>query len=212
MKYYLYISDSIVDMLFPQIPQDIKKKVATEYKIDLKVFSAARKVETETPDDRIARLDTVCDFIEQYADVQSADGTGEYVKDTLLMKWGKLAGGPSVYFTGTTPSGTVVGLGGSAHHLIGVKTPPTLDYTFSSALPAIEHNLTEFFGSRIDSEGSADDADLLDSAFWAQSRMKGREETLTFLAKRLCFGQALGPRHKPCEVIIGTPLYVELAD
>ena len=38
MKYYIYISDAKVNMLLAQIPHNIKKKVATEFKIDLKVI------------------------------------------------------------------------------------------------------------------------------------------------------------------------------
>ena len=39
MKYYIYISDTKVDMLFPQVPHDIKRKVATQFGIDIKLFS-----------------------------------------------------------------------------------------------------------------------------------------------------------------------------
>jgi hypothetical protein len=43
-------------MLLLQIPQDKKKKLSTEFKIDLKVLSASRKTETEADDNRITRL------------------------------------------------------------------------------------------------------------------------------------------------------------
>src|SRR5260370_38180925 len=32
-KYYIYISDAKIDMLLPQVPHDLKKKVATEFKL-----------------------------------------------------------------------------------------------------------------------------------------------------------------------------------
>ena len=66
MQYYVYISDSKVDMLLPQIPHDIRKKVATEWKLDLKVFGSTRKEEHETEDNRIARLEAVSSFIEEF--------------------------------------------------------------------------------------------------------------------------------------------------
>jgi hypothetical protein len=44
VKYYLYISDSKVDMLLSQIPHETKKTIAAEFKIDLKLFSALKKV------------------------------------------------------------------------------------------------------------------------------------------------------------------------
>jgi len=35
MKYYTYISDSKIDMLLPQIPHEVKKKMATKFGFDL---------------------------------------------------------------------------------------------------------------------------------------------------------------------------------
>jgi hypothetical protein len=90
MKYYIYISDAKVDMLFPQVPHDIKKKVATEWKMDLKLLSASRRTETESDDNRVARLETVIDFIREYGNLGSVDAPDEYIQDTLLMRWGAI--------------------------------------------------------------------------------------------------------------------------
>jgi hypothetical protein len=123
MRYYIYISDAKVDMLFPQVPHDIKKKVALEFKMDLKLLSAARKTETETEDNRIARLETVADFIRQYGRVGSVDQPDEYIDDSMMLKWGDYAPNwdeksPVVYYGGETDR-TIVGLGGSSKHIIG---------------------------------------------------------------------------------------------
>ena len=40
MKYYLYISDTKVDMLYPQIPKPILKRIASSLSIDLKLLGA----------------------------------------------------------------------------------------------------------------------------------------------------------------------------
>jgi len=47
MKYYIYISDAKVDMLFPRVPHHITKKVALEFKMDLKLLSAPPETEAE---------------------------------------------------------------------------------------------------------------------------------------------------------------------
>ncbi|MCI0689871.1 MAG: hypothetical protein L0Y54_21920 [Sporichthyaceae bacterium] len=39
MKYYLYVSDRKVDMLFDQIPRRLRRRLAAEAKVDLKVAS-----------------------------------------------------------------------------------------------------------------------------------------------------------------------------
>ncbi len=40
MKYYVYTSDAKVDLLHPQIPKPILKKIASSLNIDLKLFGA----------------------------------------------------------------------------------------------------------------------------------------------------------------------------
>lgn len=40
MKYYIYISDTKVDMLYPQIPKPLLKRIASDLSIDLKLFGA----------------------------------------------------------------------------------------------------------------------------------------------------------------------------
>jgi len=138
MKYYIYISDAKVDMLFPQVPHDIKKKVATEWKMDLKVLSASRKTETETDDNRIARLETVVDFIRQYGNVGSVDEPDQYIEDTLTMRWGPYGSSqnPPVFFSGQT-EGTLFGLGGSMQHLIGSGNQGTPLLITQSSLPIL---------------------------------------------------------------------------
>jgi hypothetical protein len=75
-------------MLPPQVPHELKKKVAFEFKLDLKLLSASRRSETEGADDRIARLETVVNFIRETGDIGSVDAPREYVEDALPMKWG----------------------------------------------------------------------------------------------------------------------------
>ena len=123
MKYYVYISDTKVDMLLAQIPHDTKKKIASEYKVDLKLISTTRKSEIEAEDNRYMRLNTVCNSIRDYGNVGTVNEPSEYFVDTLNMRWGPFGDkdptkAPLVYFGGGR-GGTVIGLGGSIKHLIG---------------------------------------------------------------------------------------------
>ena len=43
VKYYLYISDTKVDMLFAQIPRNILKKISADLNINLGVISVSLK-------------------------------------------------------------------------------------------------------------------------------------------------------------------------
>jgi hypothetical protein len=85
MKYYLYISDSKVDMLLPQISDSQKKKVATEFGFDLKVFSVKRKTEVENGGERIARLEAVTSFIREFGNVGTIEHPDEYIEDSADM-------------------------------------------------------------------------------------------------------------------------------
>ena len=226
MKYYIYISDAKVDMLFPQVPHDIKKKVALEFKMDLKLLSASRKTETETEDNRIARLETVVDFIRQYGDVGSVDDPGEYVADCLTMRWGSygdsLEDSPVVYFGGTTEK-TIVGLGGSMKHLLGsaVESHP---HSYS-ARPFLMKYLVKDLQIRLPDE----DEQLLQARcecepqfdpIWAvdlaTTQMKGPEQRVEFLAKRLACGPAIRSITKAStrdrNVLLATPIYVAMGE
>ena len=68
-------------MLLPQIPHDTKRKIATEFKIDIKVFGAARRTETETQENRIFRLETVAEHICTNEDVGTIDQPATFCRD-----------------------------------------------------------------------------------------------------------------------------------
>ena len=227
MKFYIYISDAKVDMLFPQVPHDIKKKVALEFKMDLKLLSASRKTETETEDNRIARLETVVDFIQEYGNVGSVDEPDQYVADTLPMRWGPYEGDPEsgvVYFGGETPS-TVVGLGGSIRHVVGKagssaaygdSLTPFLMSVLAKELGMGQPYIVQDIAQRPDASHFP-----LRAVESATLNMTGPQQSLEFLAKRLLHGGEDIPsneRHfrsttgKQSRILLGSPLYVAMAD
>lgn len=124
MEYYIYISDAKLDMLYPQVPHDLKKKVATKLGIDLKLVTATRQSDSETEENRFTKLQAVVDYIREHEDVGTIDAPGEFIEDTLSMRsaqWGlpvKPGRGPFVYFGGCTQS-TQVGLWGAMNHVLG---------------------------------------------------------------------------------------------
>ncbi len=199
-------------MILPQIPHEVKKKIATEWKLDLKVFGSTRKEEHETDDNRVARLEAVVSFIVEFGDVGSADEPGEYVEDTLLMRWGPYGwwrGGsldsPLVYFGGETEA-TIVGLGGSSKHLLGVSGQSSAHS--HSATPS----LMAVLGKELALDLGEDEHPFppLHAVELATTQMVGPQQTMHFLAKRLLFGPVTRPRQR--NVLLATPLYVTLAD
>jgi len=225
MKYYLYISDAKVDMLLPQIPHDVKTRIATEFKFDLKLLSAARKTETESADDRVTRLEAVVAFIREYGNLGSVDQPDEYIEGDLDMRWGPYINAysdresPLIYFGGVSEQ-TIVGLGGSAKHVLGnTSLSPAHSH---SATPFLVYRLAKELGLSMESENLTGNlvgntsTDQFDSEYWslravelATTQMKGPLQQVEFVAKRLLYGKGNSKKKK---VLLGTPLYVAMVE
>lgn len=128
MKYYVYVSDTKVDMLFAQVPRSFVTKVAAELKVDLKIVSVSLK-EQPSVENRYSRVKVVSEYLTSNFDVPVL-GEGDtvvtpksYFAGRMDMRWGIGQAGDGkrervAYFTGRAP-GCVVGLVGSPHHVHG---------------------------------------------------------------------------------------------
>ena len=225
MKYYIYISDAKIDMLFPQVPHEIKKKTASEFKLDIKLFSASRKTEVETEENRIARLEAVVDFIQEYGNVGTVDDPEEYVEGNLPMRWANYSDmfeeTPVVYF-GAETERTILGLGGSMKHLIGASGADIGKAHSASATPYLMRYLLKELNlhhpnaehekwMRLDREQGRPELTVLDAVALATPQMQGPFQNVEFLAKRLASGQA-DFRELDKQVLLATPLYIATSD
>ena len=213
MKYYVYISDSKVDMLLQQIPHSEKKKLASEFKVDLKVLGATWKRESEPEQGRISRLDW-----KPYTDKTSKANI--------------------VYFSGIAER-SIIGLAGSTHHLMGGLPGPqevkVRQSEWASSSPSILRWLEDLHlglddvGGRTKLQPKLRDNDWIYKMFVTavDLDMKGPKQNLEFLAKRLFQGDFDGANpdllHLPSvlhhyhqgklwHMILGTPLYVAMVD
>ena len=117
-RFYLYLSDAKVDMLFGQIPQKFLERIEAELSLDLKVIGV-KLSERPTEETRYSKLRVAERYIRSDLKVGTIDEPKEYFEGALPMRWGLLQGAGSIaYFTAQTDE-TIVGLGGSATHLIG---------------------------------------------------------------------------------------------
>jgi hypothetical protein len=71
MKYYVYISDTKVDMLYSQIPQNILRKIAAELNINLGIFSLSVKGKENQEKTRYEKLKIVVNYIEKHIGVRT---------------------------------------------------------------------------------------------------------------------------------------------
>ena len=135
MRYYLYVSDTKIDMMYAQIPHDTRHQTSVEFGVDLKLIKASRKTEKEIEENRFTRLDAIVDYLEMSGSIGSLDEPKEYVRAVMPMKfapWGHRGnvkhhgfGSPAnldesafVCFAGRTDDRIVV-LWGSWKHILG---------------------------------------------------------------------------------------------
>lgn len=71
LRYFLYISDAKLDMLFEQIDPDLRRHLSAEAKVDLKIASLTLRQAERSQAARIAKLR----MIEQYIDANHDVGT-----------------------------------------------------------------------------------------------------------------------------------------
>ena len=213
VKFYLYISDAKVDMLLPQIPHETKKKIATEFGFDFKIFKAGRKSEEDTEDNRITRLEAVVAFLREYGNLGSIDKPDDFIEGSALMAM--QSDREIVLFT-SVGERTVVCLGGSSRHLLG--NPPIAD---GSRMTSMACGIYQWL------EEHEKDPDALHGfsptwsiAWLAEKSVKDHiipKQHVEFVAKRLLFepnseAEDAEGSNSPSHILLATPLYVAMTN
>ncbi len=230
IRFYVYVSDSKLRMLCSQLPDALVADLTAELNVAQTMLNTS-STEPLPPASRYAMVRLVEEYLTKHSNIGTVDSPDAYFLGELPMKWGEYEtltkdwDGPSplVYFGGESEK-TIVGLGGSTHHVIGA-VGPTSAHSHSATpymvarlyeglelpLPTTDKDMLkvaqEHFGTN-DSRNIAMAVDL------ATSQMVGTAETLSFLARRLAFF----PKNKHeawrgnMNILLGTPIYVSLAD
>jgi hypothetical protein len=222
MKYYIYVSDTKLEMLYGQIPPSLKSQIATEIKIDLKIVSTSfSDKERQSSESKYSKLKVLTDYIEKHVGVNDVDDeeVGQYFKGTLPMRWGPLMNPYSgerteiVFFGGHTNRRSVA-LAGSLKHVIGnVESKPTeaasaTYYILSVIAKELRPELGDIYlGSPVFGEDK-DNEWALNGVSVALGNLQGAVQKVEFLAKTLLQGNAYVSER----VLLGTPIYVALAE
>lgn len=224
-RYYLYISDTKVDMLLSQIDPGYHRRRSAEFSLNLPFVGAKRSVESPAAD-QVGRLERVTRYLDEHADVGSVDEPGQFFRGLLPMQWGLVPGKPDraiVYFGGRTDD-TIVGLGGSSFHVIGTSPPvepPERLFGGASTMPVLLAGLVHGDDTDLDlgtpHGGDLDAADeqALATVHRAVAHLRGPAQNVEFLAKRLLAGPSPYPEldgRPGMTVLLGSPLYVALVD
>jgi hypothetical protein len=198
-KYYVYISDSKLDMLYPQLGMRM----------------LARQ-------DSIGKLEAILADLARGGRIGTVDEPKEYFAGSMPMHWGPcwfsnifhLDFSGLVYFGGVSNT-TVVGLGGSGKHVVGEGGSARMG--IHSLLPVFMMQLQKELGESLPAPVKLPDFGdpSLAAVYIATTHGKGPLQEMEFVAKRLAYGPCpaawrLETDQKTDKVLVGTPLYVAM--
>ncbi|MGV2915828.1 DUF7019 family protein [Streptomyces sp. A1499] len=204
MRYYLYVSGTKLDMLYGQIPPKLLKRLAVEAKVDLKVLSVA--VQSPRADvTSYDKLDLVEAYLEREFDVSWMTEPRPWFRGDLELRVAGYGSPEGPTFMTGRDGDTVIALIGSAHHLLGQRTAPETIQASYSMLPSLFRLLDDTPGRE---HGQDPAHDVLEFAeLMTEPPVYGE-----FLARRLLHGTATGRDGRQVDIVVGTPLYVAMAD
>jgi len=236
VKYYLYISDGKVDMLFPQISLATRLEAGRTLGIsDGRPLVDGTEVDRAT--NRLFKLRSVVRFLNERGRVSTIDDPQEYFAGIADIYWGNThrsiaatsAGRPYVYFSGTTERTNFLLSASSKYLVTGYQPRGQEGLCSSSSIPHVIDTLVaeiDAWSATADSKpldleargrlANHERNDLpytgtelgLDLVDIVPSHLWGASQRLEFLAKTLLRGPS--PRYGVKTNILGSPLYVAL--
>lgn len=123
LRYFVYVSDAKLDMLFEQIDPAQRRRLSAEVKVDLKLASLTLRRAEQPAAARMAKLRIVESYIDANHHVGTVAEPGrEFFRGRLRMQWGWLgpagSGLSAVFFRGRQDR-EIVALAGSRSHVLG---------------------------------------------------------------------------------------------
>lgn len=207
MRYYLYVSQAKLDMLFDQIPRKVMPRLVTEAKLDLKVVG----VSLQRPGGELTRyhrLDIVEEYLAQEYDIGWMTEPSFWFRGDLGLRISVAHEGRGPMLMAGTDHDLVVVLIGSAHHVIG-QEHTTQDLRMSGSwLPALQallrHGTTN--------PHALDEQDTYRDTLAFVRKVTGPTTWCEFLARQLMRGTVTDHDGRELEIVIGTPLYVAMSE
>ena len=91
LKYYLYISQTKIDILHPQIPPNFLKKASADLKINLGIISSTIKASNiDTLLELPQKLAIVCQYLISTGEVGNTESPKSYIGGTLPLRYGAI--------------------------------------------------------------------------------------------------------------------------
>ena len=128
MHFYLYISKEKVDMLMPQIPMKVKKKVSAKIGFNLGVLTGEIAEERYSLDDKVNRAKTVSDYIINSGNAGEIGSNKPWIKGRMEAYIGHFSNAKSAVFFIGSANGVNLVLGGSTGNLISQQNSSSVGF------------------------------------------------------------------------------------
>ena len=211
-RYYIYISQTKVEMLVPQIPRSYLRSLEAEIKVNVAPVAVGVKKPASAPSPELtAKTNVLSDYLEKKKGwVGTVASPGRYVKGVASLQYGVLRSyflkeGRLAFFGSGDVDGVKVGLIGSAASLVGTPdTDADADHSLNSYQlmflgNVAEEDSLEEIAAMVRNHDVA--ARVLDVVF--EVGVLPHQHRLEFLAKPLLHDEGL---------LVATPIYVAFAD
>ena len=206
LKYYLYFSDSKLDMLFPQLSRFDKIKL--QFSLGFKRTFIRFDIKDEKHE--MNKMKQLSKYILKKCEVGNIENPKSYIKDVAKLKWGIIpmdAGDMVLFFI--KKEGLIFVLGGTPKHLVTKRSLPKINKQSRSDLFGI---LTFFKSLDYKTDFDVKQLELIsqreipEAIDYISSNEKLVEQELEFLAK--FFMETKYDFDEKMRVVIGSPIYV----
>lgn len=202
LKYYIYISATKVNMLYPQIPPEFLATAEAELKVNLGILSTGIKSRNPDPPSELAgRVGVVAKYIREHDKVGTPESPNTWFHASARFRWGVLRDyAADIALFGGRIGERLVVLLGSSDSLVGaaqsVEAQHALNYYTLRFFNEVVRARTELVG-RQPPAGSWKDV-----VEFGLTALPDTEHQVEFLARVL---------HEEGNLLVATPLYVSLA-
>ncbi|MEU6578309.1 SAVMC3_10250 family protein [Streptomyces sp. NPDC046805] len=203
LRYYVYISQTKLEILIPQIPARLLRSLEAEIKINVSVFAAGVKKTASAPSPELAaKAGVLGNYLEKQTGwVGTLTDPGRYVKGVASLQYGVMRDyAAELAIFGGEVDGVKIALIGSPASLIGVAADTAANHSLDYYVLKFLRGEAE--SARGSSEGWTPYEAAVDGALNA-GVLPPTCLRLEFLAKPLFYND---------RVLVATPIYVALAD
>lgn len=209
MNYFVYISDSKLEMLYEQITWAVRERLAYELSLDFH-FIKANFSNTENQFARAKKLEMVERHLENKTGTIFSPSV--YFRGEMDMLWGPYDEYENLVYFGGRNEFVQVGLGGTLTNCLGMSNdrPSTSSYSLSPYLVSALAKKNEIHDPQ---KGYTRSHGMRELNEWAMKAVVESNytlmlpvERLKFLAKKIVYGHV--DKFGTHTVLIGSPIYI----